>query len=29
MQRIARSFALLRVVGEILNDIEGFEHDPM
>lgn len=28
MQRIARSFALLRVAGEILNDIEGFEHDP-
>lgn len=28
MARIARSFALLQVVGEILNDIEGFEHDP-
>ena len=28
MQRIARSFALVRVAGEILNDIEGFEHDP-
>lgn len=28
MQRVARSFALLRVAGEILNDIEGFEHDP-
>ncbi|MEX2957020.1 DUF927 domain-containing protein [Staphylococcus pasteuri] len=28
MQRIARSFALLRVAGEILNDIEGFQHDP-
>lgn len=27
MQRIARSFALLRVAGEILNDIKGFEHD--
>ncbi|WP_432755892.1 DUF927 domain-containing protein [Staphylococcus pseudoxylosus] len=28
MARIARSFGLLQVVGEILNDIEGFEHDP-
>ena len=28
MIRIARSFALLQVAGEILNDIEGFEHDP-
>ncbi|MGV2419885.1 MAG UNVERIFIED_CONTAM: DUF927 domain-containing protein, partial [Staphylococcus saprophyticus] len=28
MDRIARSFALLQVAGEILNDIEGFEHDP-
>ena len=28
MARIARSFALLQVAGEILNDIEGFEHDP-
>ncbi|WP_051664365.1 DUF927 domain-containing protein [Staphylococcus xylosus] len=28
MDRIARSFALLQVSGEILNDIEGFEHDP-
>src|SRR5699024_9673708 len=28
MVRIARSFALLQVAGEILNDIEGFEHDP-
>lgn len=27
MQRVARSFALLRVAGEILNDIEGFQHD--
>lgn len=27
MIRIARSFALLQVAGEILNDIEGFEHD--
>ncbi|MFI6343374.1 DUF927 domain-containing protein [Staphylococcus saprophyticus] len=28
MDRIARSFALLQITGEILNDIEGFEHDP-
>lgn len=28
MDRIARSFALLQTAGEILNDIEGFEHDP-
>ncbi|MGW7973676.1 DUF927 domain-containing protein [Staphylococcus xylosus] len=28
MNRIARSFALLQIAGEILNDIEGFEHDP-
>lgn len=28
MDRIARSFALLQTTGEILNDIEGFEHDP-
>ncbi|AWI45805.1 hypothetical protein BJG88_10785 [Staphylococcus nepalensis] len=28
MVRIARSFALLQVAGEILNDISGFEHDP-
>lgn len=28
MVRIARSFALLQVAGEVLNDIEGFEHDP-
>lgn len=27
MIRIARSFALLQVAGEILNDVEGFEHD--
>lgn len=27
MIRIARSFALLQVAGEVLNDIEGFEHD--
>ncbi|MCG2353083.1 DUF927 domain-containing protein [Staphylococcus epidermidis] len=27
MQRLGRSFALLQVTGEILNDIEGFEHD--
>ncbi|MDH9161332.1 DUF927 domain-containing protein [Staphylococcus succinus] len=28
MDRIARSFALLQITGEILNNIEGFEHDP-
>ncbi|MCE4975606.1 hypothetical protein BUZ46_01595 [Staphylococcus hominis] len=28
MERISRGFALLQVTGEILNDIEGFEHDP-
>lgn len=28
MDRIARSFALLQVTGEILNDINGFEHNP-
>ncbi|MCY1598001.1 DUF927 domain-containing protein [Staphylococcus pettenkoferi] len=28
MDRIARSFALLQITGEILNDIDGFEHDP-
>lgn len=28
MERISRGFALLQVAGEILNDIEGFEHDP-
>lgn len=27
MQRLGRAFALLQVTGEILNDIEGFEHD--
>lgn len=27
MQRVARYFAVLMVAGEILNDIEGFEHD--
>lgn len=27
MQRLGRAFALLQVAGEILNDIEGFEHD--
>ncbi|MDU3081871.1 MAG: DUF927 domain-containing protein, partial [Staphylococcus epidermidis] len=27
MQRLGRAFALLQVSGEILNDIEGFEHD--
>lgn len=27
MQRIGNCFALLQVTGEILNDIEGFEHD--
>ena len=26
MQRLGRAFALLQVTGEILNDIEGFEH---
>ena len=29
MERISRGFALLQVTGEILNDIEGFEHDPV
>lgn len=28
MIRMARPFALLRTVGEILSDINGFEHDP-
>ncbi|WP_436880996.1 DUF927 domain-containing protein [Staphylococcus pseudoxylosus] len=28
MDRIARSFALLQITGEVLNNIEGFEHDP-
>ncbi|EGQ3526182.1 DUF927 domain-containing protein [Staphylococcus pseudintermedius] len=28
MARIGRNFALLQVAGEIINDIEGFEHDP-
>ncbi|MGX0658448.1 uncharacterized protein (DUF927 family) [Staphylococcus hominis] len=28
MERISRGFALLQLTGEILNDIEGFEHDP-
>ena len=27
MQRLGRSFALLQVAGEVLNDINGFEHD--
>ena len=27
MARLGRSFALMQVTGEILNDIEGFEHD--
>ncbi|KEK50587.1 DUF927 domain-containing protein [Staphylococcus warneri] len=27
MQRLGHAFALLQVTGEILNDIEGFEHD--
>lgn len=27
MQRLGRAFALLQVTGEILNDIDGFEHD--
>ena len=27
MQRLGRAFALLQITGEILNDIEGFEHD--
>lgn len=27
MQRLGRAFALLQVTGEILKDIEGFEHD--
>ncbi|MCD8905028.1 DUF927 domain-containing protein [Staphylococcus chromogenes] len=27
MQRLGRAFALLQVTGEILNDINGFEHD--
>ncbi|HGZ9003630.1 TPA: DUF927 domain-containing protein [Staphylococcus aureus] len=27
MQRLGRAFALLQVTGEILNNIEGFEHD--
>ncbi|WP_251517728.1 DUF927 domain-containing protein [Staphylococcus sp. Marseille-Q6910] len=27
MQRLGHAFALLHVTGEILNDIEGFEHD--
>ncbi|OEK71087.1 hypothetical protein AST01_02420 [Staphylococcus equorum] len=27
MQRLGRAFALLQTAGEILNDIEGFEHD--
>lgn len=27
MTRLGRSFALMQVTGEILNDIEGFEHD--
>ncbi|PTJ22078.1 DUF927 domain-containing protein [Staphylococcus simulans] len=26
--RIGRAFALLQVAGEIINDIEGFQHDP-
>ncbi|MCD3218537.1 DUF927 domain-containing protein [Mammaliicoccus sciuri] len=28
MQRLGRAFALLQTAGEILNDIENFEHDP-
>lgn len=28
MARIGRAFALLQVAGEIINDINGFEHDP-
>ncbi|KIX90653.1 hypothetical protein TP70_06460 [Staphylococcus microti] len=28
MARIGRAFALLQVAGEIINDIDGFEHDP-
>lgn len=28
MARIGRNFALLQVAGEIINDIDGFEHDP-
>ncbi|WHI60777.1 DUF927 domain-containing protein [Mammaliicoccus lentus] len=28
MQRLGRAFALLQTAGEILNDIEYFEHDP-
>lgn len=28
MARIGRNFALLQVAGEIINDIEDFEHDP-
>ncbi|HGO2866456.1 DUF927 domain-containing protein [Staphylococcus aureus] len=27
MQRLGRAFALLQVTGEVLNDIDGFEHD--
>ena len=27
MQRIGKCFALLQLTGEILNDIDGFEHD--
>ncbi|HEI2165806.1 TPA: DUF927 domain-containing protein [Staphylococcus aureus] len=27
MQRLGRAFALLQVAGEVLNDIDGFEHD--
>ncbi|CAC6914712.1 pathogenicity island protein [Staphylococcus aureus] len=27
MQRLGRAFALLQITGEILNDIDGFEHD--